>query len=255
MNHISDAIDQLHAVDFEARSDGWLQRLHPLTKLVVTIAFLVVLVSFPKYQMAGVLLMAVYPIVLCILGGVSVSLMWRRTWAVLLLVCFVGLFNPFFDHTPLIKIGGFTITGGMISFLTLLLKGCLAVMAAYLLMLTTTMEDLCQALRKIHVPAVLVTVLMLIFRYLMLFLHEVERITQAYSLRAPEQRGVNIKVWGSMVGQLLLRSIDRAETVYDSMALRGFQGEFFTDRSWRMSSVDWLYVLGWIALFLIMRLL
>ena len=185
MNHISDAIDQLHAVDFEARSDGWLQRLHPLTKLVVTIAFLVVLVSFPKYQMAGVLLMAVYPIVLCILGGVSVSLMWRRTWAVLLLVCFVGLFNPFFDHTPLIKIGGFTITGGMISFLTLLLKGCLAVMAAYLLMLTTTMEDLCQALRKIHVPAVLVTVLMLIFRYLMLFLHEVERITQAYSLRAP----------------------------------------------------------------------
>jgi len=255
MNHISKAIDQLHAVDNEARSDGWLQCLHPLAKLVVTIVYLVVLVSFPKYQVAGVLLMAVYPITLCILGDVSVSLMWRRIWIVLLLVCFVGLFNPFIDHTPLIRIGSFTLTGGMVSFFTLMIKGCLAVMAAYLLMLTATMETLCHALRKIYVPAVLVTVLMLIYRYLIVFLHEVEHMTQAYALRAPGQRGLNIKVWGSMIGQLLLRSIDRAETVYGSMTLRGFQGEFFTERPQRISHIDWLYTYGWIAFFLILRLL
>jgi len=255
MSHISNAIDQLHAVDYEARSNGWLQRLHPLTKLAVTIIYLVVLVSFPKYQVAGVLLMAVYPIALCILGDVSIRLMWRRIWVVLLLVCFVGMFNPFFDHTPLIKMGSYTITGGMMSFLSLLIKGCLAVMAAYLLMLTTSMEALCQAFRKCHVPAVLVTVLMLIYRYLMVFLHEVERMSEAYTLRAPGQRGVNMKVWGSMIGQLLLRSIDRAETVYGSMTLRGFQGEFFTERSQRMSSTDCLYAFWWIVFLLVIRLL
>ena len=255
MNLISNAIDQLHAVDYEARSNGWLQRLHPLEKLVVTIVYLVVLVSFSKYQLAGMLLMAVYPIALCILGDVSVRLMWRRIWIVLLLVCFIGLFNPFFDHTPLIRLGSYTLTGGLVSFITLIIKGCLAVMAAYLLMLTTTMEALCQAFRKMHVPAVLVTVLMLMVRYLMVFLHEVEHMTQAYALRAPGQRGLHIKVWGSMIGQLLLRSIDRAETVYDSMMLRGFQGEFFTERPQRMTRIDWLYTFGWIVLFLIMRLL
>lgn len=254
MDHISNAIDHLHAIDYEARSNGWLQNLHPLVKLVVTIVYLVILVSFPKYQLAGVLLMAVYPIALFILGEVSVNMMFRRLWVVMLLVGFVGLFNPFFDQKPLMSMGGFTITGGLISMLTLLLKGCFAIMAAYLLMLSTTMEDLCLALRKIHVPSVLVTVLMLMYRYLMVFLQEVKRLTEAYSLRAPGQKGLNIKVWGSMIGQLLLRSVDKAETVYGSMVLRGFEGEFHTPLTKRLSPTDWLYLLGWIGFFLLVRL-
>lgn len=49
----------------------------------------------------------------------------------------------------------------------------------------------------------------------------------AYLLRAPGQNGIHISAWGSFLGQLLLRSMDRAQELYSSMRLRGFNGEFF----------------------------
>ena len=52
-------------------------------------------------------------------------------------------------------------------------------------------------------------------------------MTEAYKLRAPGQKGIHISAWGSFLGQLLLRSMDRAQELFGSMLLRGFQGEFF----------------------------
>ena len=137
--------------------------------------------------------------------------------------------------------------------ISLMLKGCFAVAASYLLAVTTTMEELCYALRKMHVPAVLVTLLLLVYRYMIVFLQEVKRLTQAYALRAPGQHGINIRVWGSMVGHLFLRSIERAEVVYESMLMRGFQGEFPLNKERIFSSKDWLYGVGWIVVFVLIK--
>ena len=52
-------------------------------------------------------------------------------------------------------------------------------------------------------------------------------MTEAYSLRAPGQKGIHVSAWGSFLGQLLLRSMDRAEALYHSMLLRGFRGEYY----------------------------
>ena len=51
-------------------------------------------------------------------------------------------------------------------------------------------------------------------------------MTTAYRLRAPGQKGVHISAWGPFLGQLLLRSMDRAQELYGSMLLRGYRGEF-----------------------------
>ena len=64
------------------------------------------------------------------------------------------------------------------------------------------------------------------YRYVTVLLEEVNRITQAYSLRAPNQKGIHYKVWGTLTGQVLLRSMDRANAVYESMLLRGYDGSF-----------------------------
>ena len=253
MNRIDRAMRELHAIDCEAASHGWLQAIHPLSKVLVTVAYLVVLLSFGKYQLTGVLLMGVYLVVLFLLGNVSVGRMGRRLWVVLLLVCLVGIANPLFDRTPMLTLGSITLTGGVISFLTLMLKGLFAVSAAYLLMVSTTMDDVCHVLRHLHVPSVLVTVLMLVYRYLMVFLKEAGKLSAAYALRAPGEQGLRFSVWGSMIGQLLLRSIDRAEVVYESMQLRGFQGEFKARLEQVAHPIDYAYGIIWIALFLIIR--
>ena len=102
----------------------------------------------------------------------------------------------------------------------------------------------------------LVTQLLLSYRYLTLLLEQADTIAQAYALRAPKQKGVHFKVWGSLAGQLLLRSIDRANNLYDSMLLRGYQGEYYYGGplpSWVRR--DWLYLLGLVSTLLAIALL
>ena len=144
----------------------------------------------------------------------------------LLLVCLVGIANPFLDKVLVATIGSVVITTGIVSMATLMLKGIFTVLASYILIATTTIEDICYALRILHMPKSMVTLVMLIYRYVIVLLKEVERMNVAYKLRSPGQKGIHINVWGAYVGQLLLRSIDKAETVYDSMQLRGYNVEY-----------------------------
>ena len=202
-------------------------RLHPLCKLLVTIIYIATVVSFPKYDFSGLVIMVLYPVLLFQAAGIPVGLCFYRLRLVLPLVCAVGLVNPFLDHSPITVFGNLTVTGGVVSMVTLMLKGVFSLMASFLLIATTPIDSLCAALRKLHVPGVLVTLLLLTYRYIGLMLEQVSVMTEAYGLRAPGQKGIHISAWGSFLGQLLLRSMDRAEELYSSMLLRGFQGEFY----------------------------
>jgi cobalt/nickel transport system permease protein len=81
---------------------------------------------------------------------------------------------------------------------------------------------------------------------------EADRITTAYKLRAPSQNGIHYKAWGTLVGQWLLRSMDRAGNVYESMLLRGFSGDFKMSKK-KARPMDYIYPLAWTSLFLIVR--
>lgn len=93
----------------------------------------------------------------------------------------------------------------------------------------------------------------LIYRYISVLLAETQRVVQAYELRAPGQKGIHFKVWGSLMGQMLIRSMDRAELIYESMCLRGFHGIFGLKKEIRFCMKDAVYLVLWIAVFAILR--
>lgn len=66
MNKLGNALYEIHHMDMLAAKDQWVNRLHPLVKLVLTIVFLTVTMSFQKYDLTGLLRMGIYPIVLFI---------------------------------------------------------------------------------------------------------------------------------------------------------------------------------------------
>lgn len=226
MSKINEAIHGIHYVDAMANKDKWINNIHPLSKLLVTLVYIVSVISFNRYNLVGIAGMSIYILIIMILGDISIKNALKQIWAVLLLVCLVGIANPFLDKVPVATIGSVVITTGIISMATLMLKGVFTVLASYILIATTTIEDICYALRILRMPKGMVTLVMLIYRYIIVLLKEVERMNVAYKLRSPGQKGIHIHVWGSYVGQLLLRSIDKAETVYDSMQLRGYNGEY-----------------------------
>lgn len=253
MAKLGKAIHEIHSLENLAERDTFFCRVHPLSKVLVTIWYLVLTMSFGKYDISGLAGMSLYPIVLMILGDISFRQAFRRLRPVLLTVFLIGAANPLFDRAPYLMIGSFTVTAGMVSMVTLFLKAVFAVSASYVLIATTSMEQVCYALRKIHVPQILVTVLLLIYRYLVLMFKEAERITQAYGLRAPGERGIKKSAWGPLAGQMLLRCMDRAQAVYESMTLRGFHGEFFLQGSFVSGWQSFLYGLVWGTLLIVLR--
>jgi len=253
MSKPDNALSEIYHMNALVERDHWLNHIYPLIKLIITICFITVTVSFSKYDLAGVLRMGVYPIVVFILGELSFGGALKRLKVILPVVCLIGVFNPFFDRQPIMEIAGITVTAGVVSMLTLMVKGIYSVLASYLLIATTSIEKICHALRLLHVPVVIVTQILLAYRYVSLLLEEASRMMQAYSLRAPNQKGVHFKVWGSLVGQLLLKSIDRANEVYESMLLRGYQGAFPYAAKSSCRVRDCVYLIVWCVVFFCLR--
>ena len=220
------ALHELGEMDELAAGASPIHSLCAPAKLLTTIAYIAVVLSFKKYQLSGLIVMILYPVLLFQISGVSVGSFFYKLRIVLPLVMAVGLFNPIFDREILLRIGSVGISGGVISMATLMMKGVFCLMASYLLMATTPIDVLCAALRKFRLPSTLVTLLLLTYRYIGVMTEELAVMTEAYALRAPGQRGIHISAWGSFLGQLLLRSMDRAQELYGSMLLRGFHDHF-----------------------------
>lgn len=255
MSKIEQAIGTIHEIDIVSGKRRSISVLHPLSRLFVVLTFLVVTMSFDKYDVVGLCGMLVYLIVTSILGEHSILQAIKRFRVIILLLFMIGIANPFWDTEVRMHLGTVAVSGGVLSFITLFLKGLFAVMASYFLFVEIGIEGICLALRCIHVPKVFVTTLLLTYRYIIVFLKEIDRMWQAYHLRAPKQRGIHIRVWGSYVGLLLIRSIDRAKEVYQCMLLRGYQGDFdHAITSHKTSAlISWIYFIFWVDLFVVIR--
>ena len=100
MSKIQKAVSEIKSIEELANEDRWVNQVHPLVKLCVTILYIGTVVSFSKYNLSGLLVMAVYPVILFIMNDISVKdALWRMR-VVLPLVCVAGIFNPFFDRHP-----------------------------------------------------------------------------------------------------------------------------------------------------------
>ncbi len=253
MNKMEKALWEFAEMDELSAQDSPIHRLSPTAKLLTAVLYILLVVSFHKYDLSGLSVMLLYPVLLFQLSGIPVHVCFYKLRIVLPLVMAVGLFNPFFDRETLLFLGEVPVSGGIISMLTLMLKGLLCLMVSFLLMATTPIDSLCAALRMLHVPGMLVTMLLLTYRYVGVMTQELAVMTDAYHLRAPGQKGIHISAWGSFLGQLLLRSMDRAQELYGSMLLRGYHDHFHYAPMKPFALSDGLYLSVCVAVFFLLR--
>ena len=152
MNDLKRTSDRMRRLEVTAQKKGWLNDIHPTSKLFVTLACIILVISINQYNLPGLLGMCIYPVVLFVIGEISIKEFLYRLRIILPLVCLVGIFNPVFDKRPMFYIGSVCVTYGVISMITLMLKGVLTISAAYLLASTTPIEKICAALRHLHFP-------------------------------------------------------------------------------------------------------
>jgi cobalt/nickel transport system permease protein len=233
------------------RPDG----VDPRAKWFVTFAFLLVLTSFGRYEISRLTPLALYPICIAAVCCVPLGKLFRKIALALPFVLFVGLFNPLFDREIAYRTSLFAISGGWISFFSITLRALLAVSAAVLLAMTTPFERLCLGLEKMGFPRALVTQLQFLYRYLSLLQEEAVRMIRAHDLRSRGNRPkIRISSAASMIGFLLLRSLDRGTRIYRAMLVRGYDGEVRLmkplDFAWKR---DGMFALFWTMYFLTVR--
>ena len=240
-------------LDLLARQKTFLQQLDPRAKLLTTLIFIAFVVSFNKYALTGLIPFIIYPVSLMVLGNLPPAYLFKKVLLAAPFALFIGVFNPILDREIMVRLGDVGISGGWVSFVSIMLRFVLTVSAALILIATTGFNEVCLALRKMGMPAGLSVQFLFLFRYLFVLIEEASRMSRARAVRSFDGKGMGLKVFSHMIGQLLLRTIDRARRIHLGMLCRGFDGELRLLRTLRWQSRDVAFVLGWGALFVLMR--
>ncbi len=246
---------ELRELERLANKKTLIHQVNATAKLVVTLILIGITVSFSKYALIEIIPLLIYPVIIMNLADLSTKHFFKKILVGLPFVLLIAFFNLWYDQTAWLIFGKVSITGGMVSFLVILLKFILTVSAGLLLIATTPLTELTTALLRLKIPPFLITQLSLTYRYLSVLLEETATLLQAYSLRSFKKTGVQYQVWGSLVGQLLLRTLARAERVHQAMLCRGFQGIAFTRNKSQLQLCDWYYLCAWVCFFVLVRLL
>lgn len=226
--------------------------LDPRVKILVTLAFVAGNVLLPDGAWAGFALALLLTVLVGQRAHLGAGFAFRRSFIALpfMLAGFSVLFAGSGEILAAGRVGPFDLTvtdGGLLRFISLMLRSWLSVQMAILLTATTPFADLAHALRHLRVPGVIVSIISLMYRYLFVLVEEAQRLLRARAARSAALPGRSTggsvawraTVAGRMAGQLFVRSLDRSDRVYQAMVARGYRGQLLTMNRHTMQRADW----------------
>lgn len=199
----------LGAIDRWARQDGPLHRATPRSKLVGVALAVAALTLSTSPQVVGGLALGWLLVVL----GTRVPVT-----AALLLVGYAMAFAGLYAFL--------TWEGSWSEAALLVLKAGGTASSVLSLIVTTPYPEIFRALRR-WLPSLLVDALLLTYRSLFILLHRWDHLWAALRLRHGISRRHPVRTARATapgLGVLLLGALDRSETLYEAMLLRGYRG-------------------------------
>ena len=198
-------------IDRYSRLSSPIHRISPPAKLIGALVTVLLVVTVPLSFPVVHVLAAVVLLSIAAISRIPPGFLARR----------LLLLEPFAVGAALLSL--FQVNGVAV-FTALVIKSTLCLLTMILLANSTPFADLLEVLKRWHFPALLVTTLALMYRYLFLLIDETERMNRARASRtfvAGRRRSWHLL--GTVVGQLAVRSTERAERIYSAMRARGWR--------------------------------
>lgn len=205
------------------------QRLDARVKIVVTLAFVVIMAISVDDRPLRVIPFSLFIVFIAAISRLSPIVLLRRTLPAL----------PFFLFASLVL--GFS--KGSEAAIAAFLKAFLSVLSVIILVSTTRFSNLLKGLEGLKVPQLLVSLLSFIYRYLFIIADEYGHIKIARESR--NFGGSKRRQWktiGHSVGTLFLHSYERGDRVYSAMVARGYEGNIKTLGTQRIVRADIIFV-------------
>jgi len=254
MRSIEGAVTDLKRLDLLAAGSTPLHSLDGRAKVLVTLIFIVSVVSFDRYELAALFPFFLYPVALASLGNLPGRFIAKKIGMLLPFAFVMGMFNPFFDREVMLQLGPVAVSGGIVSFASIMVRTALTVGAAIILVALTGFPGVCHALERLGTPRIFTVQLLFLHRYIFVLAEEGARAARARELRSFGRKGLGIGSFSSLIGHLLIRTWQRAERIQMAMLARGFKGEFHARQVSGFGIRELLYVAGWAVFFLFLRL-
>ncbi|MFH2059853.1 MAG: cobalt ECF transporter T component CbiQ [Pseudomonadota bacterium] len=254
MAKIDSAFFDIGYLDTLSCSDSLIHRLDPRIKLLTTMVFIVTVVSFDKYEIAALIPFFIFPFIIISMANLPVTYLMKKLLIVSPFAIMIGIFNPFIDSEPMVQLAQISISGGWISFLSIMLRFCLTVIAGLVLISSTGFLSICLAAERLGVPRIFTNQMLFMYRYIFVLIDEAARMVRARSLRSFNGNGMGLKIYGYLISHLLLRTLDRAQRIHHAMLCRGFDGEIRIIKQLKIGVNEILFIFLFSSLFVAMRL-
>ena len=260
----------MHASEFDRyrQGDSLLHMLDARVKVLVTVAYILSNVLLPDGAWLAFGLAWLLLLYCNWLSGLGPGFTLKRSFVALpfALAALTAIFS--IPGQPLAhwQLGGLTLVptdAGLLRFASVVVRSWLSVQMAILLVAVTAFPDIIHALGHLHLPAILVTIIAFLYRYLFVLTDEVLRLLRARQARSAGRPGVRAggslgwraRVAGNMAGQLFLRSYERSDRIYNAMLSRGYRGQLQTMHTGKVRSADWLVASVVLAALVMMQVL
>lgn len=109
----------------------------------------------------------------------------------------------------------------------LILRSFGAISCMYFISLNTTIMDIGHALQKAKVPAIIISLIVLVYRYIFVIFEEVYKMKVAKNSRGgTKANGIfdSLNSLGNLLGVLFIRCLVRCDKIYMALVSRGFNG-------------------------------
>ncbi|MCB0973366.1 MAG: cobalt ECF transporter T component CbiQ [Actinobacteria bacterium] len=175
----------------------------------------------------------------------AASLPWRvvlrRLVTITPFIAFAFLL-PFVVSGPRMAVGPLHLSQtGLWNAFGIVSKAIIGASATIVVASTTSVPDVVTGLRKLHLPAVIVTIMSFMWRYLDLIAADSGRMRQAMSARGYQPRWLwQARPLANATGALFVRSYERGERIHQAMLARGFDGVMpEPSRTRPVTGTDW----------------
>lgn len=236
-----------------ARIDSPVHRLDARIMVLTTAAFVVAVMSFPRYEVSAPLPFLLFPVVIMTIGNIPPGCILRKILIASPFALAVGVFNPLLDRHTVVTIGSHGISGGWMSFASIAIRFALTVSAALTLVACTGIHRITAGMVQMGLPRVFAVQLQFLYRYLFVISGDALRMMRAVEMRSVGRSAMRLHTYASLAGHLLLRSIDRAQRVYQAMVSRGYEGHVRVMRPTAIRPGDIWFLAGWTAFFVVAR--
>ncbi len=211
-----------------AQGHSLLHRIDPRLRVLAAAFFSCAVAVFQTFTALSAACLAA--LVLLLVPGLNFRETGRRlmvvVWFLLLLWCLLPLT---YEGAIAAKIGVVSIYWPGVRLSAQITLKSLAIIAVFTtLVATIPVNTLGQSLARLGVPAKLVYLLLMCYRYIFVIEQEYHRLVAAMKIRGFRPR-TNLHTYRSyayLIGMLFVRAATRADRVYQAMRCRGFDGRF-----------------------------